>query len=240
MLLLKINLIRLTKFILKSFPYIYFPIFKILNRDSNMIVSLKTNIVIEGYPRSGNTFLESLIKVAFKNKVNIAHHTHSLAQIKKSISYNLPTLVLIRNPFDTAISNFYFFKKKYSIENFLFEYYLYYKTILKYHSKILIINFEEIKQINKLISKIENKFKFNIDKNIIISEAIVLDHLNLQSKYRHGVNYRESYLKSNDLKIEKSDLRYEIDKFESIKKTYIYLKCMRVYENITSQINFET
>lgn len=79
------------------------PVFSILFslRNRELIVGRGTDIVIEGFPRTGNTFAV----VAFKNvqdrNYQIAHHLHIISQVKKAVSNNVPVIVLVRNPVDT-------------------------------------------------------------------------------------------------------------------------------------------
>ncbi|NJN53795.1 MAG: hypothetical protein HC804_02970 [Anaerolineae bacterium] len=67
-------------------------------------VTQKTDIVIEGFPRSGNTFAVAAFSVAQKNTYQIARHTHKVMQIIKAVDMKIPTLVLIRTPTDAVLS----------------------------------------------------------------------------------------------------------------------------------------
>ena len=55
-----------------------------------------TDICIDGYPRSANSFTVRMFRKANPEAV-IAHHTHSVANIKKAIECGIPVVVLIRN-----------------------------------------------------------------------------------------------------------------------------------------------
>lgn len=62
------------------------------------IVGPDTEIVIEGYPRSGNSFANRAFAAAQPREVSVATHTHSAAQVELATRRGLPTLVVVRDP----------------------------------------------------------------------------------------------------------------------------------------------
>jgi hypothetical protein len=69
-----------------------------------MLVTKDTDLCIEGFPRSANSFTAGMIAHSEDNTFKIAGHTHAPAQIIRACRLQVPTLVLIRNPFNTIIS----------------------------------------------------------------------------------------------------------------------------------------
>lgn len=66
-----------------------------------------TQIVIEGYPRSGNTFAFFALKHAEAlagRDVQIASHVHTPSQVKLAVRLHEPTLLVIREPLDAVVS----------------------------------------------------------------------------------------------------------------------------------------
>ena len=63
-----------------------------------------TQLLIDGYFRSGNTFALRAFSVAQPAPVKIACHTHAAATIKLAVKRNIPALILLRAPADTAVS----------------------------------------------------------------------------------------------------------------------------------------
>ena len=72
--------------------------------DRRRWVSRTTEIVIEGYPRSGNTFAVVAFRLAQGREVEIAHHLHAAAQIKRAARLDVPAIVLIREPSEAILS----------------------------------------------------------------------------------------------------------------------------------------
>ena len=63
-----------------------------------------TELVIDGFQGSGNSFATVAFKRSQEEPVRLAHHLHSPAQIIKSVRKKLPTLITIREPKGAAIS----------------------------------------------------------------------------------------------------------------------------------------
>ena len=72
--------------------------------DPRPWVSQTTEIVIEGYPRSGNTFAVVAFRQAQGREIKIAHHLHAAAQIKRAARLDVPAIVLIREPSEAILS----------------------------------------------------------------------------------------------------------------------------------------
>jgi hypothetical protein len=72
--------------------------------DPHCWVSRTTEIVIEGYPRSGNTFAVVAFRLAQGRPVEVAHHLHAAAQIKRAARLDVPAILLIREPSEAVLS----------------------------------------------------------------------------------------------------------------------------------------
>jgi hypothetical protein len=72
--------------------------------DPQPWVCRTTEIVIEGYPRSGNTFAVVAFRLAQGREIKMAHHLHAAAQIKRASRLDVPAILLIRKPSDAILS----------------------------------------------------------------------------------------------------------------------------------------
>lgn len=63
-----------------------------------------TQLVVEGFPRSGNTFAVFALRHA-NPELRIASHVHHPAQVKSAVRRGLPTVLLVREPLDALASN---------------------------------------------------------------------------------------------------------------------------------------
>jgi len=68
------------------------------------VLSDGTAVVIDGFPRSANTFAALAFQTAQERPVRIAHNLHSAAHLIVAARRGVPTLLLIREPTDAVLS----------------------------------------------------------------------------------------------------------------------------------------
>jgi hypothetical protein len=67
----------------------------------------RTELVIEGFPRSGNTYAVEAMRHAARSanrEVDISSHVHTPSAVKAAVGGRYPTLVVVRPPADTLVS----------------------------------------------------------------------------------------------------------------------------------------
>src|SRR4051794_27551797 len=67
-----------------------------------VVVDDDTDLVIEGFARSGNSLAVAAIRDAQPSPIRIAHHVHAPAHVLEAVLRRKPTLVVIREPRDAA------------------------------------------------------------------------------------------------------------------------------------------
>ena len=145
---------------------------------------IKKKLVIEGYPRSANTFAVIAFQHAQKNQVNLAHHLHATSQIKYAARNGIPIIVLIRDPKD-AITSLVVRYPQANIEGCLKEYINFYKSIYGYRNKFIVTDFKEVvsdfgSAINRLNKKLNTQFDvFNHNEENINAVFKEIDRVHL-------------------------------------------------------------
>lgn len=132
---------------------------QLASRDAlTRFVSHETDIVIEGFPRSGNTFAVAAFIIAQNREVKIARHTHKVMQVVRAVQLNKPTLVLIRQPADAVVS--LAIRHPYiTLQQALKIYIRYYNGIRPYRSSYVLTKFEDvITDCGKVIEKVNEHF----------------------------------------------------------------------------------
>ena len=84
-------------------PSIYLP-FARRRYGRDRAYSKGCEIVIEGFPRSANSFSVNAFELAQDRPVQIAHHVHAPAQVLAAVSDGVPAIVLARRPKDAVLS----------------------------------------------------------------------------------------------------------------------------------------
>jgi len=149
---------------------------KIYYKSSKLLFNKNTDLVIEGFPRSGNTFLTVLIMKLFPSK-NIAHHLHIFSQIKFGVKRKLPTYLIIRNPED-AVRSLCIRQPEIWPSTAFFAYAFFYLPSIYYLKYISWIKFEEIIEFDKMKNRLLDDFsllekeKYNDITNIGINDQI--------------------------------------------------------------------
>ena len=111
--------------------------------DPRCWVSRTTEIVIEGYPRSANTFAVVAFRLAQGREIEIAHHLHAAAQIKRAARLEVPAIVLIREPSE-AILSVAVRDPNVSMRWALRSYIRFYSTIVPYLGKAVVAPFTTV------------------------------------------------------------------------------------------------
>lgn len=87
-----------------AYPRLFFPLFRLRPAFDDLLVTRSTDICIEGFPRSANSFAVRAFEHAQQQPVRIAHHTHVPANPIRACEWGIPTVVLIRSPYDAIVS----------------------------------------------------------------------------------------------------------------------------------------
>ncbi len=143
-------------------PAVYFTLFRLLRtrKDLSRAVTPDTQLVIEGFPRSGNSFARRAFIMAQDqgfDKTRIAHHLHVPAQVVRAAQWQIPTLVLIRRPKDAVLS--LAIRDPISVDQALRYYVSFYETAEKYRDAYVLGLFEEVTEdFGQVIKRINDKF----------------------------------------------------------------------------------
>ncbi|GIV61819.1 MAG: hypothetical protein KatS3mg044_0685 [Rhodothermaceae bacterium] len=68
------------------------------------VVGPSTEIVIDGYPGSANSFATAAFRQSQRQPVRMAHHLHAPVQIRRAVLRGIPTIVTIRDPRGAVLS----------------------------------------------------------------------------------------------------------------------------------------
>jgi hypothetical protein len=138
---MKKNLIYSTRNILGSYS-ILFPLLRFHPRYKHLMMTAQSEICIEGFPRSANSFAVAAFR-HYNPNLNIARHVHVPMQVVKALEKGVPCLVLIRQPID-ALSSLMIVDLNLSISIAIRSYINFYQRIYALIDKFVLADFEEI------------------------------------------------------------------------------------------------
>lgn len=113
------------------------PLYRQLGVRSN------TQVVIEGYPRCANTFAYVAFTSCQPTPLNVAHHLHSLGQLRRGVQLKIPTLVLLREPSE-AILSVTIRKRLPSVDWALDEYIDFHQGVVELGDAVTLADFREV------------------------------------------------------------------------------------------------
>lgn len=220
-----------TKNFIAQHPWLFYPIMKLrywyATGEPNegeptllQLVNKNTQLVIEGFPRSANTFAVFALQYAQPFPVKIAYHFHAPAQVFRAIHLGIPTLVVIRNPRD-SVASFVARWSEVSESQALELYISFYKSIKKYKPNYVVGEFQEITQnYSNIIQRINNRFSTKF--------VPFTDSLEDQEKVLKKIKKdRSSFSAQNDI------LKQKILKNLSMKKNQLLLaEAEKIYQEL--------
>ena len=223
---------------ISKYPKIYIPLARHVRKRGNNILSKSTEMVVEGFPRSGNSFVEAALIFSQKRELVLGHHTHTAAHVILAVKQSVPCLVLIRAPREAARSLIMLAPDTIDAKMALREYITFYETIEPFRYGFVIGEFNILtKSFGAIIEELNTKFEmdyldFDHTKENVLEIFTILDNLStLRGNAPDGVE-QYSLLATVEMKNAREKKKLEIDKqFDDLDLAPLLNKCERIYEN---------
>jgi hypothetical protein len=127
-----------------------------------LVRSPGVRVLIEGYPRSANSFTVAAFARAQgwpgSGGGRIAHHTHAPAHVLEAIRRGIPAIVLLRDPAD-AVLEFVVVKPDLSIRQALRGYLRFYAPLVAHADGFVTARFEEVTtDLGAVIARVNERF----------------------------------------------------------------------------------
>ncbi len=150
---------------IRHYPFLFFPIIYplvwfrgIRNTQHGIPVTRRSELVIEGFQRSGNSFAVTAFELVQPGDVTTAHNFHAPAQVKRAVRLHKPILILIRKPVDAVLSDL-IWSPHVPARHSIRAYINFYSSISKYRGHFVVSSFEEtISDFGKAIERINKRF----------------------------------------------------------------------------------
>lgn len=164
---------------LDRFPLLYLAGLRFKHRGRSFlrrIVSPTSDICIEGHNRSANSFAVKAFRSAndtIEYQHKIATHVHASSQVRRAVDFGVPTMVLIREPEATVISQKALAiqlkqvvdPEAFPMQIFLAMYADFYQRLLPYGEECLDASFEEVtNDFGSVMKRFNSKFKTNFEE----------------------------------------------------------------------------
>lgn len=142
-------------------PALYIPLRKLRRSDS--VVTRDTKLLLEGFPRCGNTWAEMAIRHACPKPIQMAHHSHAAAHVSYARRFGVPTLILFREPDAAVRSLLAMGARNMTAEDAFGEYVAFYRSVLSIpRENIIFASFEDVTQrIGEVLECLNKRFDFD-------------------------------------------------------------------------------
>lgn len=148
------------------YPALYYFRYQLRGRGNKLVTTKDKDIVIEGVPRTANTFMTESFSYIQKKPLKMAHHMHVPGQLIRAAQWGLPAVLLIRQPMDTVLSHFIAHKDRtdYTLKACLHYYIDFHRPLMSLRNKFVVAEFQDVvDNPDKIIALVNQKFKVNFD-----------------------------------------------------------------------------
>lgn len=198
-------------------PTLFFSLYGLRAKTRRLRVRRTSSIVIEGFPRSANSFAVlafARAQGATAAELRIAHHLHVPAQVIRGIRLGIPAVVLLRDPLD-AVSSLLIREPWRSMDGALFDYCAFYRTVLECPASGYVVGaFSEVTAcFGSLVERVNERFgtRFLPFAHTPANVRAVFAELEALERADHGVKELEVARPSAERKGLKADLRTRLE-----------------------------
>ncbi len=173
---------------INAYPSIFMPLARIRHSKSiDVLVTPETDLVIEGFGRAGSTFANYAFLSAQTRPVKTVHHTHASAQVLRAIKLGIPTLVIVRRPFDSVLSHMA--RHRIPAKAALIAWTRFHKRILPQRDRIVLTTLEQVSQdFGPVIREINRHFgtDFGIFQHTAENNAAIFNQIRQRNRQLFG------------------------------------------------------
>ncbi|MCE2510195.1 MAG: hypothetical protein J4G10_04375 [Alphaproteobacteria bacterium] len=176
-------------------PALFYPLHGLRHPGDRRTVRRDTEIVIEGFPRSGNSFAVTAFELAQARPVRMADHLHVPAQLLRAAQYQRPACLLIREP-GPAVRSLCVRFPHLTVADALESYRRFYARCLPVSDAFLTVPFEAlISDFGAVIERLNRKFGTTFTPFAHTEENLSRVHKTLDERNAAlGGNVLSSYL----------------------------------------------
>jgi hypothetical protein len=161
-------------------------------------LSHDTEIVIEGFPRSGTSFAVAAFRRAQARPVSIAHHVHAPGHAIAGIRSGVPALVVIRSP-EEAVPEFARSKPNLSVSSIIRGYVRFYESLLPFRGGFVVVRFEDVlTDFGSVIRRINERFGTSFAKLEATRSNVNAVHADVERDYGERKGSAPAILQTKD------------------------------------------
>ena len=150
--------------------------------------------MIEGMPRSGNTFARHAFDLAQAAPLVVSSHVHTPSAVVAAVRCDIPTLVLVRRPLDTVIS-LVIAAPHVTLDAAVDEWIHHYEVLWPLRDSFVVATFDEVTEdFGAVTERLNRRFGTSFDRfqpteeNIAaVFASIEAEHLEVHGRTEHAI-----------------------------------------------------
>lgn len=152
------RLLRRGKYYTGDRPWLLPINIRLTPEGSSRAITNETDLIIEGFPRSGNTFAVFAFRQAQGPDVSVASHIHHLAPLKIGITRGIPVLAVVRSPMD-CLASYLIAGPHARPKGVLKEYIHHHRGVLALADRLVVATFEQVTtNLSGVITRINTRY----------------------------------------------------------------------------------
>ena len=213
------------------YPWMFFSLYQLSPYNKKLMVTAKTKITIEGYPRSANTYAVYAFKHVNNLQWNeVGHHLHVQAQVIRSVKYKIPVILLIRHPLE-AVRSMVVRHDFVPVNEALEDYTRFYEDLFVLNEGFIVAKFEDVIEcFGEVIKQVNTRFDshFNLfpDQDVQ-AKAAVFEEIDKRNRLLDKGKVTHLYRPDKD----KDSLKNAVELQEN---SELYQKALTVYDKYIS------
>lgn len=231
---------RQMRSVASTLPVIYIPMRRLRRGDT--VVGPNTDLLLEGYPRCGNTWAEMAIRHAASRPLKMAHHSHAAAHVIYGLNLGIPTLVLYRDPVPAVRSLLAMNARNMTAKDAFDEYIRFYGAILRLpREKLSFASFEDVtRRVEQVIAHLRDRFGLPLspfDANDPVEKAAVFAHMDARAAEIRPD--QQAVSRSNPNHFDEEQLaakRIAQEQIDELSSSRIYREARELYVRMASDI----
>ena len=210
------------------------------HRGSRRVVEPGDDAVIEGYPRSANTFASDAFSMSQNRPVQFGNHFHSPAQFALARRYKAPAMLLLREPVAAALSWVVFNEDLYDPEKTLRFYINFHEPLLKITDSFVVAPFEEVTtDFARSVQRLNDRFgtDFELPRHDEEMQRKIFEAMEARLRKRERERGQDLKLRMNFPHAEKEKRRAEIASvFEDPKLDRLKARARAQYQQLMALV----
>jgi hypothetical protein len=141
---------------ISTHPRLYLPLARWKSGES--VLGAETQLVIDTFPRSANTFAVIAFQLAQNSHVRVAHHMHASASLLAAAARGVPALLPVREPQPTIVSG-HIREPQFTLRELLKDYSTFYESITPVRDRFVIATFDEVtSDLGAVIRRVDERY----------------------------------------------------------------------------------